>query len=59
MGGLLLLEEQDRSLWDRDSIRRGVEWLGRSASGGVFTRFHAEAGIAAEHCFALAPPARE
>lgn len=52
MGGLLLLEEQDRSLWDRDSIRLGAEWLERSAVGDVFCRFHAEAGIAAEHCFA-------
>ena len=52
MGGLLLLEEQDRSLWDRERILRGVEWLERSADGGVFSRFHAEAGIAAEHCFA-------
>jgi len=52
MGGLLLLEEQDRSLWDRERMRIGVEWLARSASGEVFTRFHAEAGIAAEHCFA-------
>jgi RNA polymerase sigma-70 factor (ECF subfamily) len=52
MGGLLLLEEQDRSLWDRDRIQLGAEWLERSASGEVFSRFHAEAGIAAEHCFA-------
>ena len=51
-GGLLLLEEQDRSLWDRKRMRIGVEWLARSATGGVFSRFHAEAGIAAEHCFA-------
>lgn len=51
-GGLLLLEEQDRSLWDRDRMRIGTEWLERSASGNVFSRFHAEAGIAAEHCFA-------
>jgi RNA polymerase sigma-70 factor (ECF subfamily) len=50
-GGLLLLEEQDRSLWDRDRIRVGAEWLERSAVGDVFSRFHAEAGIAAEHCF--------
>ena len=28
------------------------EWLERAASGEVFSRFHAEAGIAAEHCFA-------
>jgi RNA polymerase sigma-70 factor (ECF subfamily) len=51
-GGLLLLEEQDRSLWDRERIRVGAAWLERSATGDVFSRFHAEAGIAAEHCFA-------
>jgi RNA polymerase sigma factor (sigma-70 family) len=52
MGGLLLLEEQDRSLWDRERILLGMQWLARSAAGDVFTRFHAEAGIAAEHCTA-------
>lgn len=51
-GGLLLLEEQDRALWDRDRIGVGGEWLVRAATGEVFSRFHAEAGIAAEHCFA-------
>ena len=51
-GGLLLLEEQDRSLWDRDRIGVGAEWLARAASGEVFSRFHAEAGVAVEHCFA-------
>lgn len=51
-GGLLLLEEQDRSLWDQHRIGVGAEWLTRAASGEVFSRFHAEAGIAAEHCFA-------
>jgi RNA polymerase sigma factor (sigma-70 family) len=50
-GGLLLLEEQDRSLWDRELMGDGAEWLARSASGNVFSRFHAEAGIAAEHSF--------
>jgi RNA polymerase sigma factor (sigma-70 family) len=48
-GGLLLLEEQDRSLWNQDEIRLGMEWLQRSAHGAAFSRFHAEAGIAAEH----------
>jgi len=51
-GGLLLLEEQDRSLWDAEHLNEGATWLARAANGDVFTRFHAEAGIAAEHCFA-------
>ncbi|HEY8089243.1 MAG TPA: DUF6596 domain-containing protein [Polyangiaceae bacterium] len=51
-GGLLLLEEQDRSLWDRERMQVGAAWLARSASGNVFSRYHAEAGIAAEHGFA-------
>src|SRR5258707_9638602 len=52
MGCLLLLEEQDRSLWDRERMQLGAEWLARAADGEAFSRFHAEAGIAAEHCFA-------
>ncbi len=51
-GGLLLLDEQDRSLWERTHIAEGIRWLERSAEGDVFSRFHAEAGIAAEHCLA-------
>jgi RNA polymerase sigma factor (sigma-70 family) len=52
LGDLILLEEQDRTLWDRERMRIGLEWLKRAASGDAFTRFHAEAGIAAEHCLA-------
>jgi RNA polymerase sigma factor (sigma-70 family) len=51
-GGLILLEEQDRSLWDRALIHAGVSHLHRSARGEVFSRYHVEAGIAAEHCLA-------
>jgi predicted RNA polymerase sigma factor len=51
-GGLLLLEEQDRSRWDVAHLQEGAAWLARAAQGEVFTRFHAEAGIAAEHAFA-------
>lgn len=51
-GRLLLLEEQDRGLWDRAKIREGMVWLERSAIGDTFSRYHAEAGIAAEHCLA-------
>jgi RNA polymerase sigma-70 factor (ECF subfamily) len=51
-GGLLLLEEQDRSLWDQSEIQLGLSWLARSAEGDAFSRYHAEAGVAAEHCLA-------
>lgn len=51
-GALLLLEEQDRSRWDHAAIARGLAWLARSAEGHTFSRYHAEAGIAAEHCLA-------
>jgi RNA polymerase sigma factor (sigma-70 family) len=56
-GGLLLLEEQDRSLWDRELIHIGVSYLHRAARGEVFTRYHVQAAIAAEHC--LAPTYKE
>jgi len=52
LGGLVLLEDQDRSSWNGEHMRAGAEWLARSASGDVLTRYHAEAAIAAEHCFA-------
>ena len=51
-GGLVLLEEQDRALFDQNQINIGLSWLARSAEGDVFSRYHAEAGIAAEHCLA-------
>ena len=51
-GGLLLLEEQDRDRWDRRGIQIGMGWLAKSAQGDRFSRYHAEAGIAAEHCLA-------
>jgi len=51
-GGLLLLAEQDRSRWDTRQIQVGLQWLADSAEGEVFSRYHAEAGIAAAHCLA-------
>jgi RNA polymerase sigma-70 factor (ECF subfamily) len=52
MGGLLLLEDQDRSIWDRELIQRGLIHLTRSGRGPTLSRYHAEAAIAAEHCLA-------
>jgi RNA polymerase sigma-70 factor (ECF subfamily) len=48
-GVLVPLADQDRSLWDRSLIARGIEHLGRSATGDRLTRWHLEAGIAFEH----------
>jgi RNA polymerase sigma factor (sigma-70 family) len=53
-GGLLLLEEQDRARWDRELIQLGIAHLHRAARGAVLSRYHVEAGIAAEHCLAPA-----
>src|SRR4030095_9403500 len=47
-GGLLLLEEQDRAIWDQREIQLGLSWLAKSAAGSAFSRYHAEAGVAAE-----------
>jgi RNA polymerase sigma-70 factor (ECF subfamily) len=52
LGELVLLEEQDRTRWDRDSIERGLDHLGRSARGTSVSRYHAQAGIAAAYCLA-------
>ncbi len=52
LGGLLLLEEQDRAQWDQTVIHTGLAWLAKSAEGDAFCRYHAEAAIAAEHCLA-------
>jgi RNA polymerase sigma-70 factor (ECF subfamily) len=51
-GALLLLKQQDRSLWDYQSISKGIALLAESASGDNISRYHIEAGIAAEHCLA-------
>jgi len=51
-GRLLLLAEQDRSLWDRDLISRGLYHLERSGAGNELTIYHLQAGIAAFHATA-------
>lgn len=48
-GDMFLLEEQDRALWDRRLINRGIYHLGRSAEGDEMTEYHLQAGIAACH----------
>jgi RNA polymerase sigma-70 factor (ECF subfamily) len=52
-GDLFLLQDQDRSLWNRQLILEGLDELDRSAEGDELTSYHLQAGIAAQH--ALAP----
>jgi RNA polymerase sigma factor (sigma-70 family) len=51
-GNLLRLGEQDRALWDKSFIARGMFHLSRSAGGGEISEYHLQAGIAACHCAA-------
>jgi predicted RNA polymerase sigma factor len=50
--GLVILEEQDRNLWDKELITQGLQFLFQSAAGKTVTAYHLEAAIAAEHCLA-------
>jgi RNA polymerase sigma factor (sigma-70 family) len=51
-GELLLLEEQDRSRWNAELIRRGLHYFRQSAAGPALSGFHLEAEIAACHVLA-------
>ena len=51
-GSLLLLAEQDRSVWDDALVEEGFMCLGRARAGATLTRYHVEAGIAACHAVA-------
>ena len=49
-GALVLMEQQDRGLWDRQLIARGLQYLDAASSGERISRYHLEAAIAACHC---------
>ncbi len=51
-GGILRLRDQDRTLWDRSLIARGLMHLAHSAEGETVSEYHLQAGIAACHCTA-------
>jgi RNA polymerase sigma factor (sigma-70 family) len=52
-GEILLLQEQDRTKWDREMIGQALKHLNQSAMGEEATAFHLQAGIAACHCTAV------
>jgi RNA polymerase sigma-70 factor (ECF subfamily) len=49
LGDLVLLDDQDRSLWDQRLIAIGFHHFDRSIEGDAVTQYHVEAAIAATH----------
>jgi len=47
---LILYEEQNEDLWDKELINRGKYFLDLSAEGNEINSYHLEAGIAYQHC---------
>jgi len=48
-GLIILLKEQDRTLWNKALIAKGFEYASIASSGSKLSEFHLEAGIAAYH----------
>jgi RNA polymerase sigma factor (sigma-70 family) len=51
-GNILQLKEQDRSVWNKELIRQGHDFLNLAAKGETLSAYHLEAFIAYEHCIA-------
>jgi RNA polymerase sigma factor (sigma-70 family) len=51
-GEVILLSQQDRSKWDRESIQQGNDYMNKAAFGKDISSYHIEAAIAYEHCIA-------
>ncbi|SCW71677.1 RNA polymerase sigma factor [Mucilaginibacter sp. NFR10] len=50
-GEMILYDDQDESLWDRDLINKGIHYLNQASAGTSITKYHLEAGIAYWHTF--------
>lgn len=50
--GIILLQHQDRSKWDKELAQQGYFFLEKSSEGNNLTVYHLESAIAAEHCLA-------
>lgn len=51
-GNILLLQQQDRALWNSQLIERGLSYMQQSAQGEAITAYHLEAMIACEYVLA-------
>ena len=56
-GELVLLEHQDRSLWNREQIAEGLQLVERALASQRFGAYTVQAAIAAVHAQAAAPAA--
>ena len=48
-GELVLYEEQDESLWNKELIQKGEEYLNKASTGTKVSKYHLEAAIAYWH----------
>ncbi len=48
-GEVILYEDQDTLLWNKDLVEKGIFYLNSSAYGNQLSKFHLEAGIAYWH----------
>lgn len=51
-GEIVLLQDQDRSKWNRELINIGLHYLNQSAEGDELSEYHIEAAIVAQHSMA-------
>jgi RNA polymerase sigma-70 factor (ECF subfamily) len=58
-GRLVLLEDQDRSRWDRGAVEAGVDLIADALRYGPAGRFTLQAAIAAQHAAAPTPEATD
>ena len=54
-GEIVLLDDQDRSLWDRDAIAEGMSWVERAVKSRRFGPYTIQGAIAAVHARAGSP----
>ena len=51
-GSIVLFEDQNRALWNKELIGIGMQYLQKSINDSQLSTYHIEANIAAEHCIA-------
>lgn len=52
LGQIILLEDQDRSTWNKPLIQQGIYFLEQASEGNALSEYHIEASIASVHALA-------